>query len=181
MTFKEPRITLTRLESLPLRYNPRERFISTLPIVFKSPGPSRYTRGGLKGSQPPTQKPKSKLDDLGFLEIIPGTDPIVDIVALHGLQGHREGSWTAENGIMWLRDLLPNDLPNARILSYGYDADTRSQECVSTQTIDRHGDSFVKALSRKRSDVPRRPIIFIAHDLGGIILKWGWSYATIKE
>ncbi|CAG7850983.1 SubName: Full=Related to kinesin light chain {ECO:0000313/EMBL:CCA74840.1} [Serendipita indica DSM 11827] len=118
-----------------------------------------------------TSKAKSKTDEFGFLELASGTDPIVDIVAIHGLDGHREKTWTAESGVLWLRDLLPADIPNARILVYGYDADTRSRECVSTQTIYQHADKFVKSLLRQRSDIPRRPIIFVAHSLGGIVLK----------
>ncbi|KAH6691976.1 hypothetical protein EV126DRAFT_482154 [Verticillium dahliae] len=55
-----------------------------------------------------------------------GGNPIVDIVALHGLDGHREKTWTAENGVYWLRDLFPKDLPQARILCYGYDENTYS-------------------------------------------------------
>ncbi|CCA75937.1 related to kinesin light chain [Serendipita indica DSM 11827] len=120
----------------------------------------------------PTLMPKSKIDDLGFLEITPGIDPVVDIVAIHGLQGHREKTWTTDDGHLWLRDLLPVDIPNARILAYGYDADTRSRECVSTNTMYLHAKGLAQALSRARKDHPRRPIIFVAYDLGGIILKW---------
>ncbi|CAG7850628.1 SubName: Full=Related to kinesin light chain {ECO:0000313/EMBL:CCA75937.1} [Serendipita indica DSM 11827] len=105
--------------------------------------------------------PKSKIDDLGFLEITPGIDPVVDIVAIHGLQGHREKTWTTDDGHLWLRDLLPVDIPNARILAYGYDADTRSRECVSTNTMYLHAKGLAQALSRARKDHPR-----------GIILKW---------
>ncbi|CCA76343.1 related to kinesin light chain, partial [Serendipita indica DSM 11827] len=115
---------------------------------------------------------KSKIDDLGFLELSPGTDPVVDIVAIHGLDGHREKTWVTKDGILWLRDFLRLDLPNARILSYGYDADTQSRECVSTQTMRRHAEGLAQALSRQRLGAPRRPIIFVAHNLGGIILKW---------
>lgn len=124
-----------------------------------------------KSGKSSDSKPGSKLDDLGFLELVPGNDPIVDIVAIHGLQGHREKSWMTDDGVCWLRHLLPSDLPNVRILSYGYDADTRSRECVSTQTLGRHADGFAYALSRERKDAPRRPIIFVAHDVGGIVLK----------
>ena len=60
-----------------------------------------------------------------------------------------------DDGVLWLRDPLPSDLPNARILSYGYDADTHSHECVSTQTMGRQADGFAKALSRVRKDAPR--------------------------
>lgn len=122
--------------------------------------------------RPSTSEPISKVDELDFLELASGTDPIVDIVAIHGLQGHRERTWTTDQGSLWLRDFLPTDLSNARVLTYGYDADARSHECVSTQTMRRHADGFAKALSRKRKVTPRRPIIFVAHDLGGIILKW---------
>ena len=77
------------------------------------------------------------------------------IVAIHGLDGHREKTWTAANDTLWLRDLLPADLPNARVLSYGYDADTRSNECVSTNTIYRHAEKFMQELSRKRKGATR--------------------------
>ena len=44
------------------------------------------------------------------------------IVAVHGLDGKREKSWTAMNGVNWLRDLLPFDIPQARIFTWGYEA-----------------------------------------------------------
>ncbi|CCA75073.1 related to tetratricopeptide repeat domain protein-Neosartorya fischeri [Serendipita indica DSM 11827] len=151
---------------------------SRLKSIIRSSKPSSQTVTdkeaavpGLDLSKPSPSRTKSKKDDLGFLELASGTDPIVDIIAIHGLDGHREKTWTAENGILWLRDLLKADIPNARILAYGYDADTRSQECVSTRTIYQNADKFLKSLSRQRSDHPRRPIIFIAHSLGGIVLK----------
>ncbi|KAG8790343.1 hypothetical protein FRC16_000904, partial [Serendipita sp. 398] len=69
-------------------------------------------------------------------------------------------------------DLLPNEIPNARIISYGYDADTHSFSRTSTQTIFRHAEAFAEDLSRlRRKGDPKRPIIFLAHSLGGIILK----------
>ncbi|CCA75680.1 related to tetratricopeptide repeat domain protein-Neosartorya fischeri, partial [Serendipita indica DSM 11827] len=130
-------------------------------------------KGHVGSSQagPSISQSKSKKNDLGFVELVPGVAPTVDIVAIHGLDGHRMGAWTAENGTLWLRDLLPGELPNVRVLTYGYDADTRNRECVSTQTIYLHAEAFLRDLSREREDSPRRPIIFVAHSLGGIILK----------
>ncbi|CCA76321.1 related to tetratricopeptide repeat domain protein-Neosartorya fischeri [Serendipita indica DSM 11827] len=121
--------------------------------------------------RPTIHKPSSLGDQpkgvqLGFLELASGKDPIVDsraqfvsIIAIHGLDGHREKTWTADNGVLWLRDLLSVDIPNARILVYGYDADTRSRECVSTQTIYQHADKFLKSLSRQRSGNPRALVL----------------------
>jgi hypothetical protein len=44
---------------------------------------------------------------------------------VHGLNGHREKSWTHTNGetgeqTFWLRDLLPPCIPNSRISTFGY-------------------------------------------------------------
>ncbi|KAF8524941.1 hypothetical protein BU17DRAFT_63102 [Hysterangium stoloniferum] len=46
-----------------------------------------------------------------------------------------ERSFTAVNGVLWLRDILPEVLPSARILTYGYDARTQGQN-KSQQTLD---------------------------------------------
>lgn len=42
------------------------------------------------------------------------------IVAVHGLNGDAYTSWEHENGTLWLRDLLPDTIPGARIFTYGY-------------------------------------------------------------
>jgi hypothetical protein len=78
----------------------------------------------------------------------------LSIVVIHGLDGHREKSWTSKNGTMWLRDLLPEDIPNARILTYGFDADTRSFTQTSTHNIFRHAEAFVVNLALERRENP---------------------------
>jgi hypothetical protein len=50
---------------------------------------------------------------------------IHSIIAVHGLDGHRRTSWTANNGVLWLRDLLPSVIPGARVLTYGYNHSCR--------------------------------------------------------
>ena len=43
------------------------------------------------------------------------------IVAVHGLCGDPFKSWTEEeSGKLWLQDFLPFQVPNTRIMSYGY-------------------------------------------------------------
>lgn len=44
----------------------------------------------------------------------------VDIIAVHGLNGDAYRTWTHENGVLWLRDLLPGLLPGCRVFTYGY-------------------------------------------------------------
>ncbi|KAJ4161661.1 uncharacterized protein LMH87_007687 [Akanthomyces muscarius] len=109
----------------------------------------------------------------GLEVVFEGRDPIVDVVALHGLNGHREKTWTAENGTNWLRHLLPDNLPRARILCWGYDANTHATDRVSWQHLYDHARTLVSDLCRKRkmTDSTNRPIIFVAHSLGGLVLK----------
>ncbi|KAB5514886.1 hypothetical protein GE09DRAFT_980434, partial [Coniochaeta sp. 2T2.1] len=92
------------------------------------------------------------------------------IVAVHGLNGHQNKSWTADNGVNWLRDLLPHDIPRARVLSWGYDANTHSSSRISCQYLYDHARTLVSDLCRKRR-LTNRPIIFVAHSLGGIVVK----------
>lgn len=37
----------------------------------------------------PKPEPEAEANNVGFLELVPGCDPVVDIVAIHGLNGHR--------------------------------------------------------------------------------------------
>jgi hypothetical protein len=112
------------------------------------------------------------------------------IVAIHGLDGHRERTWTDNNGTLWLRDLLPDEVPNARIFTYGYDARTQARGPISQHTIHEIAQGLVGDLVRERraskvssnchlgfstayfdGQTENRPIIFVAHSLGGIVLK----------
>lgn len=75
------------------------------------------------------------------------------IVAVHGLKGDVYRTWTAkgtgpdEEEVFWLKDLLPKEVPNARILAYGYDADpTKMFESASTNMIHDHAATLVSEL-----------------------------------
>ncbi|KAF8514586.1 hypothetical protein BU17DRAFT_52493 [Hysterangium stoloniferum] len=135
---------------------------------------------------------------LGITVLVQGISPIIEsliltnlrcfftdnnsnsIIAIHGLDGHREDSWTAENGILWLKDLLPQRLPHARIATYGYDASTGSQSNKIDETLYGHANNFISrvALLRNSSITTTRPIIFLAHSWGGIILKSALIHAN---
>ncbi|CCX05837.1 Similar to hypothetical protein TRIVIDRAFT_122435, partial [Trichoderma virens Gv29-8]; acc. no. EHK19922 [Pyronema omphalodes CBS 100304] len=48
-----------------------------------------------------------------------GDEALVDIIAVTGLAGHAYGSWKAPGGnTIWLKDLLPQDVPRSRIFTY---------------------------------------------------------------
>lgn len=97
---------------------------------------------------------------------------VTSIIAVHGLGGDWEHTWTDDtSGKMWLRDFLPEQLSSARVWSFGYD----SAYALSTSEtdIDDAARSLIDRLDGERQDksAKRRPIIFIAHSLGEIVVK----------
>src|SRR6478736_9448267 len=56
-------------------------------------------------------------------------------IAVCGLGGHALGSFKEKNGrFVWLRDALPSDIPNARILTYGYNSQLLGSESFQSLT-----------------------------------------------
>lgn len=71
---------------------------------------------------------------------------------------------------MWLRDSLPVEAPSIRVILYGYDTTLTQNE--SFQTVQDIAISFVSRLvASGRSNISAKPIAFLAHSLGGIVLK----------
>ena len=94
----------------------------------------------------------------------------VSIVFIHGLTGNREKTWTHRNSTFWPGALLPQDFPRARIMTFGYDADVvRFWTIASSNRLDDHGKSLAYALLDQREQVGQRPIVFVAHSLGGLV------------
>jgi hypothetical protein len=68
------------------------------------------------------------------------------LIAVHGLNGHRERTWSTASGINWLRDFIPARAPNARVLSYGYDARTHGSSSLADQFLYEHAVAFLDKL-----------------------------------
>lgn len=101
-------------------------------------------------------------------------DFAIDYIAISGLNGHAFGSFKERGGsYMWLRDSLAKHLPQARVLIYGFDS--RLAGSRSFQDIEALASRFrnhVRAVRRHaKAGVTPRPLIFIAHSLGGLIVK----------
>ena len=98
----------------------------------------------------------------------------VDVVAVHGIMGDPFETWKHENGKIWLKDFLAKDLPFARIMTFGYDSAVAFSKGVGN--IEDNARSLLNQLSAERATSgPEgrigRPIVFICHSLGGIIVK----------
>ncbi|KAI4086330.1 MAG: hypothetical protein L6R37_008425, partial [Teloschistes peruensis] len=104
-----------------------------------------------------------------------GSGACVDIVFVHGLTGKAYNTWLhKETGIHWPSELLRQDIPKSRILSFGYDADVvhifRGGP-ASNSRLSNHAESLVGKLvrARERSETETRKIIFVARSLGGLV------------
>jgi hypothetical protein len=77
------------------------------------------------------------------------------------------------NVVYWPRDLVPITVPNARVLTYGYDTHIRHWlgSAVNKSTLYDMAWDFLVSLETARRFDPSRPLLFIAHSLGGIVVK----------
>jgi protein SERAC1 len=76
------------------------------------------------------------------------------IIFVHGLTGDREKTWTAKSASApWPRTLLPSKVPNARVLTFGYDAYVADwQGMVSKNRIGNHSMNLLTAVATYRED-----------------------------
>lgn len=76
--------------------------------------------------------------------------------------------------VFWPRDLLPQVFPKARILTWGYDVQIEQMlSAASKASIFHHAETLLSDLvmARKQKGDRKKPLFFIAHSLGGIVVK----------
>ena len=90
--------------------------------------------------------------------------------------------------VMWLQDLLPNIVPNARIASYSYKSDWRQdiktnlrkcgEQLLNVLHQNRVGNgvgrvalNIILPITDKEYQERQRPLILIGHSLGGLVIK----------
>jgi hypothetical protein len=78
-----------------------------------------------------------------------------------------------DTSCFWPFELVPDDFDNVRILTYGYDSHPSHFYKGSTNqmTITQHSQKLLQQITNVRTKCRGRPIIFVAHSLGGILVK----------
>lgn len=69
--------------------------------------------------------------------------------------------------------MIPSTAPTARVFTYGYDTHIRHKlgPPVNRNTVYDIAWDFLVALEAERDAEPSRPVLFIVHSLGGVIVK----------
>ncbi|KAL8688757.1 MAG: hypothetical protein Q9218_005411, partial [Villophora microphyllina] len=112
----------------------------------------------------------------------PSHEPNVDIVLVHGASGHPFNSFASHHlssvhgasstERCWPRDELPRLLQAGgvfpRIMTYGWPAEIWLNPHGNTSDCT---EAFLLHLRSARQAAPKRPLVFIGHGLGGILIK----------
>lgn len=128
-----------------------------------------------------------------LIPVVEAKDATIDIVAVHGLGAHPEYTWTVASDqahtlhtrssanarhtskktrINWLKDdgFLKEDFKTARIMTFGYNADWFIGAPMAI--AEQRAGTLLRELKRERIGIEGlRPILFIGHSFGGIIIK----------
>jgi hypothetical protein len=89
---------------------------------------------------------------------------------------------SAKPKVFWPRDLLTHErwCQAARILTYGYDSKvTKAYANSNKNNLFVHAKDLLHALEREKPK--RRPVIFVAHSLGGLVVKEVNNISTSLE
>ncbi|KAF5723137.1 ankyrin repeat [Fusarium mundagurra] len=112
----------------------------------------------------------------------------VDIIFMHGLDAQSPRTWIAwvrdnepESGeVFWLKDkdMLPRDMPYARILTYDWNANY--DKTASSARFLGHADTLLDRIYIERDNLSRLhiPIIFVASCFSGLLLAESLIRAT---
>lgn len=129
---------------------------------------------------------------------------VFDIILIHGLTGDSLRTWQHQpSGVHWPTDLLPKEIPEARILTFGYDADVTKLfgGPVGQSTLRNHAATLVSEYSvirqqdalaisnRESSDfnqsssdnTGRKGVIIVAHSLVSTATYAGKSRNNINQ
>ena len=104
-----------------------------------------------EGSSKPDQPDALQFESADLL-----TSFFDSIVAVNGLNGHPRRSWTSEGSeqtqCMWLEELLPPNMPNARIMLFGYNCHSNGEDSLlSAAGLTHAAETLVTALDSNRA------------------------------
>jgi tetratricopeptide (TPR) repeat protein/pimeloyl-ACP methyl ester carboxylesterase len=98
-----------------------------------------------------------------------------DVVFLHGVNGDYRKTWTDDQTNAFLPELLGKDQPDIGIWSLDYEASPSRWFGGSTMPLTDRATNVLHQL--EVNDIGTKPVIFITHSMGGLVVKWTLRHA----
>ena len=145
---------------------------------------SRYGNSQDWGSKQRERSHDRRADPLGLTILHqPESSPSADIVFVHGLGGTSRHTWSKNRdlSLFWPLEWLPYEpeLSSARIMTFGYNSQfssvsQRKENILNISDFAKDllfSMKFATGDGARRLDIGSVPIIFVAHSMGGLIVK----------
>ncbi|CAO2651325.1 Nn.00g096220.m01.CDS01 [Neocucurbitaria sp. VM-36] len=122
---------------------------------------------------------------LGLILLSQPSEPLIDLIFVHGLGGGSTKTWCLHDdpNLFWPKAWLPREpaFRNVRIHSFGYDSDWMGSKGVPNLNIHDFGKSLLESLcnSPTLKSPGSSPIIFVAHSMGGLVIKQAYILARL--
>lgn len=115
---------------------------------------------------------------------------------MHGLTGDAKSTWTSRDAetnedVFWPTAFLSKQtslddgrpFPRTRIMLYGYETAVNSLCWLTERTLYHHASHLLNELSEARKDCRDRPLLFIVHSLGGLLVQNAliFSFSAARE
>lgn len=104
-----------------------------------------------------------------LVRVCESSSPVTDVIFIHGLDGDSTSTWHPDKNpdLFWPK-FLGEDLPNCNIWTVNYDAASTHWGGESMH-ITHRAQNILAYLDA--SEIGTRPLVFICHSLGGLIVK----------
>lgn len=126
--------------------------------------------------------PIKKGQNYGIKELYDaGTEARINIMFMHELTGNVYNTWVhKDTGVHWPSELLRQDMQNAQILSFNYNADIMNiWNSASNSQLSNHAENMVDSLVQKweKMSTESRKVLFVAHNLSELFTEHALSYS----
>ena len=120
--------------------------------------------------------------DPDIAQKVSSDDIKVDVVAVPGLGADPQWTWKSSNKVDWLRDgnMLHRTIPSARIMIFEYESQWFGKGSIDQKLLN-VANQLLRALLHRRQRGSTRPIVFVCHCLGGIVVEKALINAKLRQ
>ncbi|KAK3361906.1 hypothetical protein B0T24DRAFT_690442, partial [Lasiosphaeria ovina] len=107
--------------------------------------------------------------------------PVTDIIFVHGLHANDVNTWKTKDGKLWPKRLLPDFIISGGILASIWSYKYPAEWAFTFNTVSENPETVLVAAAKRllaeisaKRQFPKqksRPIVFVAHSFGGILVK----------